>query len=455
MRTCYVSIPFGIKDDADRGPLDFGFLYQTVIQPAVQELDIECRRLDEFPPGAIWHKTLFTALISSDVMVADVSLQNANVFYELGIRHALKRGRTILISAGGRVASNISYVQTLLYQPDPSGRLTGEAAATFRQALQGLIRQSQRTAISDSPIYEFFPDLEVALPPELESQVRRRRTLPPGLPRREFAQSVLESPSHAMSKLKRVEEELRSAPEADPVDYLKLLRKYRDLSEWDRVIALALEAPPAVAESPEVRQLLALALNRRNKPGDQDRAISLMERLIAEPGTDSESFGILGRIYKDRYEQAKARHDSTAAATNLDKALHYYRAGFETNPRDYYPGINVVTLLLERDDDEAKAELKAVLPRVRATVQEKLEEGPDFWAVATDLQLSAIARDWPAVKQAAQRAVAFASSGWMLENSLRDLRALKKKCTDKEDIARMDETLSFLSQPIPQAGGAA
>ncbi len=416
---------------------------------------MECRRLDEFSPGAIWHKTLFTALISSDVMVADVSIQNANVFYELGIRHALKRGRTLLISAGGRMPSNISYVQTLVYQPDLSGRLTGEAAATFRQALQGLIRQSQRTAISDSPIYEFFPDLEVVVPPELESQVRRRRMPDNKKPGGSFADSVVESPDRAISKLNKVEAELRGAPEADPVDYLNLLRKYRDLSEWDRVIALAQDAPPAVAKSPEVLQLLALALNRRSKPGDQDRAIALMEQLIAETGADSETFGILGRIYKDRYEQANAQHDSAAAAANLDRALQCYRLGFEKNPRDYYPGINVVTLLLQRDDDAARAELNAILPRVRAAVQEKLEAGPDFWAVATDLQLAAIARDWSAVDQAVRRVAALATSGWMLETMLRDLRVLREKFTDQEDLARMEEILSFLSQLSHQAGGAA
>jgi tetratricopeptide (TPR) repeat protein len=455
LRTCYVSIPYGIKNDADGRSLDFDFLYHFVIRPAVQELDMECRRLDELSPGAIWHKTLYAALISSDVMISDVSIQNANVFYELGIRHALKRGRTLLISAGGRMPSNISYVQTLFYQPDSSGRLSGEAAATFRQNLQSLIRQSQRTAISDSPIYEFFPDLEVAVPQELESQVRRRRMPASKRARESFADSVVESPSRAIRNLNNVEAELRSAPEADPVDYLNLLRKYRDLSEWDRVIALAQDAPPVVAESPEVCQLLALALNRRGKPGDQDRAIALMQGLIADTGGDSESFGVLGRIYKDRYEQAKAQKDSVGTAANLDKALNCYREALAKNPRDYYSAINIVTLLLERDDNAARAELNTLLPLARAAVQEKLEAGPDFWAVATDLQLAAIARDWPAVRLALGRVTALATSGWMLDTMLRDLRALKKKFTDKEDLVRIDEVLSFLSQLTHQAGGAA
>ena len=53
------------------------------MRPAVQELNLDCRRLDDFSSGTIW---LFTALISSDLMIADISTHNANVLYELGVR---------------------------------------------------------------------------------------------------------------------------------------------------------------------------------------------------------------------------------------------------------------------------------------------------------------------------------------------------------------------------------
>jgi hypothetical protein len=447
MRSCYVSIPFGVKSDGTGRQLDFDFLYSRVIQPAVQELDIECRRLDDFSPGAIWHKTLFTALLTSELMIADVSTHNANVLYELGVRHAMKRGRTLIISAGGSLPWNISYVQALLYEPDPAGRLTGDAASRFRQTLQATIRQSQRsTAISDSPIYEFFPDLQVILPAELQSERQLRRVLH-GPTRKGFAQSVVESHSFAVGEVKRNEEAVRGATQADPVEYLTLLRKYRDLSEWDRLIALASDLPADVTGAPEVRQLLALALNRRGEPGDQERAIALMEQLIGETGGDSETFGILGRIYKDRYDQAKARDDTAAAADNLAHALQHYRAGFEKNPRDYYPGINVVTLLLQRDDDAARVELAAILPRVRQAVQEKLESGrPDFWDLATALQLAVVARDWSEAERTARLAVAQAPAGWMVETTLRDLRAIGEKVAQGGDRDRLAEILELLQQ---------
>lgn len=451
MRTCYVSIPYGLKADPDGRMLDFDFLYGKLIRPAVQEIDMECRRLDEFLTSAIWHKTLFTALISSDLMIADISTHNANVFYELGVRHAIRRGRTLLISAGGRLPANISYAQVLWYETDSSGRLTGEPASRFRETLQATIRQSQRTVVSDSPIYEFFPDLEVILPPELESTRRQRRKLPTKA-RQGFTQSVVESAARAIGNLKRSEEEVRGAPQADPIEYLTLLRKYRDLSEWDRVVALANDAPPAVAESPEVRQLLALALNRRGKSGDQDRAITLMEQLITETGGDSETFGILGRIFKDRCDQAKSRGDSEAAAINLERALQYYRAGFEKNPKDYYPGINVVTLLLQRGDAAGREELESIVPRVRAAVQEKLEVGRlDFWDLATDLQLAAVAHDWSGAERAARLAMAQAPSGWMLEKTVRDLRTVGERFVNATDRSRLEEILGLLQQADVQA----
>jgi tetratricopeptide (TPR) repeat protein len=446
MLSCYVSIPFGIKIDTDGRALDFDFLYNTVIRPAVQELEMECRRLDEFSPGTIWHKTLFTELISSDLMIADITTHNANVLYEIGVRHAMKRGRTLLISAGGRLPWSISYLQALQYEPDSSGRLTGKPGLMFRETLRAVIRQSQRTAVSDSPIYEFFPDIKVFLPPELDNERRQRRSRPRKT-QRGFAQIAVESPELAISDLTKSEEEVRSAPDSDPVEYLTLLRKYRDLSEWDRVIALGADAPPEVADSPEVQHLIALALNRRGKPGDQDRAILLMEQLIAETGGDSETFGILGVIYKNRYDKANLQNDTTGAEVNLDQAIKNYRKGFEKNPKDYYPGINVVTLLLQRNDTAAQVELEGIVPLVRAAVQEKIEFGhPDYWDHSTDLELAVVIKDWPRAKQAARIAAAQEPSGWMLETTLRQIQLVSKNIEKTEDRKQLEIILGYLRQ---------
>ena len=447
MRTCYVALPMGTRADPSGRVLDFEYLYTQLLQPTIRDLGLECSRLEEFSPGTSWHRSLFTAILSSDLMIADVSTHNPNVLYELGVRHALKRGRTLIISASGQLPSNINYTQALWYEPDESGRLTGLAADQFRTTLQRTISLSQRSTISDSPLYEYFPDLEVWLPPELELGRRNRRpgrTQPPGLP---FSQRAVESPEKVISEVKQNEETIRGSSETDPIEYLTLLRKYRDLSAWDDVIRLAEGAPPNIVESPEVRQTLALALNRRGEPGDQDHAITLMEHLISETGGDSETHVILGHIYKDRYDQAQDKGDTVAAAANLDQAVQHFRASFEKNPKDYYPGINVITLLLQRGDDAARTEVEIFLPSVRNAVHELMATGrPGFWELAAQMYLAVVAGDWSEAERSAQEALAQAPAGWMIRSALRDLRTLNEKLLDSADRMRLTALTKLFSE---------
>jgi hypothetical protein len=451
MQSCFVSILYGVENLPDGRVLDYHSIYFDVIKPALRDIGIECRRLDEFAAIAIWHKTMISEVIASDLLIADITSRNANVFYELGIRHALRRGRTLLISAGGRSPADISLLPVIFYKPDETGRLTGKDADDFRTRLQSIVGQSQRTTVNDSPIFEFFPELDVDLPSELQ---RARRRVKATKSQRGFAQAVVDSPDQARGALKQSEAEVRSAPEVDPSGYLNVMKGFRDLSDWDHVIALADEAPPELAQSPELRQLLSLALNRRGRSEDQERAISIMEAQIAETGGDSESYGILGRIYKDRYDQAKKRGDDEEAALYLDKAIHEYREGFNKNPRDSYPGINVVNLLLQRRDDAAREELKEILPRVTDAVQSRLGgDRIDFWDLATDLQLATVARDWDRAAQRATAMMAQSPAGWMLETTVRDLHAVSDTFEDENEKRQIENILGMLRTPEYQTGG--
>lgn len=449
MRSCYVSIPFGVKPGPDGQSIDFDAIYHQVIAPAVRDLGIECRRLDEFAPSAIWHKLMFGALIGSDLMIADLSTHNPNVLYELGVRHALRRGRTLLISSTGPLPSDLNYAQVLFYGLQ-DGRL--QDADTFRTTLQALVRQSLRSSISDSPLYEFYPDLDVRLPPELAPERSAQRTSVTKA-RKSFVQSVVESPSRAVRELEQAAQEVRAAPGSDPMAYLSLMRKSRDLLQWDQVVALAAEAPPEIGQSPEVRQLLALALNRRKASGDRERAIGLMNELIAETGGDGETFGILGRIHKDFADQARKEGDQTAAQAHLDRALQSYRTGFEKNPKDYYLGLNLVTLLQQRGDAAALAELAQALPLVRAALQERMEEGvSDYWALATDLELSLVAGDWDAAERAVDGALAVAPSRWMLESTLHSLKLIPERLPANADRSRVEAIISRLESAFRNSG---
>jgi hypothetical protein len=459
MRVCYVAMPFGVKPRADGSPQDFEFFFREGIKPAIAEFGMDCRRFDDFGVSAFWQKSMFTGIISSDVMIADISTSNPNILYELGVRHALRRGRTILVAASGeRAPSNIGYANILFYDLDGTGgRLSEPSLAVFRERLVSILRQSARSTISDSPIYEFFPALEAVLPPELagdtpaqKSSARRGRDR---TTKRTFSQAVVESPKQVVNDLQKSEQAVR-APDANPVEFLTLLRRYRDLSEWDRVIGLAQDAPPA-SQSPEVRQLLALALNRRGAPGDQRRAISVMEDLIRETGGDGETYGILGRIHKDRYEKAIRNKQFDVAAECLERALQSYRAGYSRS-QDVYSGINIVSLLQERDDAAAYAEINEIVPRVRATVEDRIEAGwesgrVDYWDLATAVELAVAVRDWAAARNAVDRVSQTTTAAWMIESTVRTLRRLLARMSDPKDRDALVQIIGQLQEAIEAA----
>ena len=78
MRSCYVSIPFGAKLSAGIQVLDFDFLYNRVIRPTVEDLGIECWRLDEYDHSAKMGRRIPKSLLG------DVSEKRSQVEYFLG-----------------------------------------------------------------------------------------------------------------------------------------------------------------------------------------------------------------------------------------------------------------------------------------------------------------------------------------------------------------------------------
>ena len=62
---------------------------------AIEGCDLEALRGDEEHTGGIIHSAMFARLLLAEFVVADLTLANANVFYELGIRHTAKPFTTV------------------------------------------------------------------------------------------------------------------------------------------------------------------------------------------------------------------------------------------------------------------------------------------------------------------------------------------------------------------------
>jgi predicted Zn-dependent protease len=98
------------------------------------------------------------------------------------------------------------------------------------------------------------------------------------------------------------------------------------------MVNLVKNMSPALANTVLVQEQLALALNR---DGKGEEAEKVLLDLIKKRGPSSETYGILGRVYKDRWEAAYKRGDELLAAGLLDQAIKAYMHGFEADWRDY------------------------------------------------------------------------------------------------------------------------
>ena len=94
-------MPFGKKPAGDGRIVNFDAVYEKLIKPAVEGAGLEPLRADEEMACGVIHKAMFERLALCEYAVADLTTANANVFYELGVRHSLRSWATQLLFAEG------------------------------------------------------------------------------------------------------------------------------------------------------------------------------------------------------------------------------------------------------------------------------------------------------------------------------------------------------------------
>src|SRR5215813_12971339 len=114
---CFVLMPFGKKPNAVGSEIDFDAVYSNLIAPAIEAADLEPIRADHEAVGGLIHKPMYERLVLCEYAVADLTTTNANVFYELGVRHAVRPWSTVLMFAGGtRLPFDIAPLRGLPYK---------------------------------------------------------------------------------------------------------------------------------------------------------------------------------------------------------------------------------------------------------------------------------------------------------------------------------------------------
>jgi len=234
--------------------------------------------------------------------------------------------------------------------------------------------------------------------------------------------------------------------DADPAIVIDLFLSFRAVKDWQRMVDLVDRMSPILARTVMVREQLGLALNRL---GRRDEAERMLKDLIEEHGASSETNGLLGRLYKDRWEEAVKAGRTAEARGHLQKAIQTYLAGYEADIRDAYPGINAVTLMeMDEPVDPRQAEL---LPVIRYAVKKRLtSKSLDYWDYATVLELGVLTNDRKAATDALADALAVIRESWEPETTSRNLRLiLESRAKRGEDVSWINDIKCELDSARP------
>jgi tetratricopeptide (TPR) repeat protein len=444
-------MPFGKKWDATRTfEIDFDDVYERGIKPAVDREELEVIRADEEQGGGVIHLPMFERLLLAEIAIVDVTNQNANVFYELGIRHAALPRSTIIVTANEKnLPFDIALLRAVPYRLE-DGRLSDEAATDLVEAIRSQLKGAlKERVIQDSPLFQLIPKFPgIHLPHEVTENFRDRARYVDVTRQRLALTRASENRDAVVAAIREIEKELGPITQATAELAFDVLVTYRDAEAWSDAVRFAEGLPESVLESSTtMRQQYALALNRLKTDEGRARALQILQDIVAKEGDSPETDALIGRIFKDRFSQAAADGQTLKANGFLDQAIGWYRRGFNADPRDYYPGVNLATLLARRNTPEAREELRRVVPAVAfAVARLGGMNSQDYWQVATVLELAVLGGEWDEALRALERIAALdpAPTPMSLRTTTDNLN-LYRSIHEGADAAKLGEIVEQLA----------
>lgn len=422
---CFMVMPFNRKSVSRAAPgapaeVDFDRLWEDAFRPAIEQLGYLPIRADS-DPGSLIVKDMFERLAFADLVLADVSLPNGNVYYEIGMRHVARQTGCVLLAANwSRQLFDIDQFRSLRYALTTS-QVSAAEAKDIRAVIENHVPQ---LADSATPYHELIENTDT-------DDARRRSVF------RDFMQRLSEFQGSARgvrllpadkkpAKIAELANQFAASMDVPEVS-LELLRLYRDEMDWEESLAFVDRLPDKIRQLPYVREQHALILS---KSGEPEQAIAALEQLIEESGSSPERHGLIGGRYKRlwrgardaRIAEGKDRPNASERRL-LSKSIDQYSLGMQCDLNDYYCSCNLPALLRARAHEGDIEQAIAIEHLVIAACEraDALDSG-DEWLWPTMLGAAFRSGDTRKAHELANKVEMQGAPRWNLESVLRDLK---------------------------------
>ena len=417
----FMVMPFGkriIASPPEGAPaqLDCDALWDRAFRPALGNLGYLPIRAD-MEVGTVIVKDMLERLALAELVLADLSLPNGNVYYEVGLRHAAKRTHCVLIGADwSRQLFDTDQIRTERY-PLRDGTVPEDEAEVIRKRLEVII---PRMKDAPTPYYELvktkhdstvFRD-QIEKISAFQAEVRTVRLMKDKDARYKKVAELRDQYTGASLDLQEVA--------------FELLTLVRDSLGWEALADYVNTLPKALQDRPFTREQLLLA---KSETGDHELAIEGLKELIKLQGESPERHGLLGGRYKRLWRKARdarLKADETEPDLEergyLDSTIEHYNRGMQLDLNAYYCASNLPDLLRARgepgDEEEAEFLDKHI---VRACLR-AIERGEDDgWAKPTLLGAAFRSHDIDRVRKLTLEVAKQGAAAWELKSTLGDI----------------------------------
>ena len=150
MPTAFVLMPFGDNFDS---------VYEVIIKATLEEANFQVSRADDLESNQNILKDVMDGISNADVIVADLTGLNANVFYELGVAHAFNKPFLMITQSIDDVPFDLKSYRLMQYSTDISG--FNEIRGKMREFAESFRRGQM---LFGNPVTDFYPQHQADAP---------------------------------------------------------------------------------------------------------------------------------------------------------------------------------------------------------------------------------------------------------------------------------------------------
>jgi hypothetical protein len=349
----FVVMPFGKKPlDGPKGrEINFGHVYDHLLEPALRAAGCDTVRADQEEAAGDIRTDMFFELVTADFVVADVTIPNPNVFYELGIRDGVCPRGIFLVNGDGNKSRPFDIAPDRTFGYDARLFTRRHPTEEIKHQCQQLTKRLKDAIAADrqtigSPVYSHLPGLKAVnwddiqtsktkyfdgLQEDWRGRIRSAQsdnrpgdilTLAANAPTRQHEARILYDAATALVALCR-----HQAAE----------RVLRDVIQFD-------------PDNADAQIQLALVLCHLGRDGEAEGRLRELSSELKDQPEAADSLGqVLRHLWHLTWKGIKSkqgrRHKAIEAAEVALSAVQSFLRAHRADPRAYFAGFNALMLI--------------------------------------------------------------------------------------------------------------